>query len=119
MFNSGFGDLAKNTVDLYPADLRAEIDALNERIYPRLNNGVYRAGFATTQLAYEEAFADVFSELGALDGQLSKAGPFLFGDRLTESDIRLFVTLVRFDAAYYGLFNCNQRRIPNIPECAF
>ncbi|KTR05788.1 glutathione S-transferase [Aureimonas ureilytica] len=115
MFNSGFGDLTKNRVDLYPTDLRAEIDALNERIYPRLNNGVYRAGFATTQLAYEEAFADVFAELGELEDWMSKGGPFLFGDRLTESDIRLFVTLVRFDAAYYGLFKCNQRRLADHP----
>ena len=115
MFNSSFGNLAKNAIDLYPADLSAEIDALNDRIYPRLNNGVYRAGFATTQLAYEEAFADVFAELSELEERLSKGGPFLFGERLTESDIRLFVTLVRFDAAYYGLFKCNLRRVADHP----
>ncbi|MDH7809218.1 MULTISPECIES: glutathione S-transferase family protein [unclassified Rhizobium] len=111
MLNSGFGDLADNGIDLYPEDLRDAIDALNDHIYPRLNNGVYRTGFATTQLAYEEAFADVFATLQELDTRLASGGPFLFGDRLTETDVRLFVTLVRFDAAYYGLFKCNLRRI--------
>ncbi|NSL24093.1 glutathione S-transferase family protein [Agrobacterium tumefaciens] len=111
MLNSGFGDLAHNDIDLYPEDLRDAIDALNDHIYPRLNNGVYRTGFATTQLAYEEAFADVFATLQELETRLASGGPFLFGDRLTETDVRLFVTLVRFDAAYYGLFKCNLRRI--------
>lgn len=111
MLNSGFGDLADNGIDLYPEDLRDAIDALNDHIYPRLNNGVYRTGFATTQLAYEEAFADVFATLQELETRLASGGPFLFGDRLTETDVRLFVTLVRFDAAYYGLFKCNLRRI--------
>jgi len=111
MLNSGFGDLADNDIDLYPEDLRDAIDALNDHIYPRLNNGVYRTGFATTQLAYEEAFAEVFATLQELETRLASGGPFLFGDRLTETDVRLFVTLVRFDAAYYGLFKCNLRRI--------
>jgi putative glutathione S-transferase len=111
MFNSGFGALADQTVDLYPEALRAEIDALNALVYPRLNNGVYRAGFATTQQAYEEAFADVFAMLDDLEDRLSQGGPLLFGDRLTEADVRLFVTLVRFDAAYHGLFKCNLRRL--------
>jgi glutathionyl-hydroquinone reductase len=115
MLNSGFGHLADNTVDLYPEDLRTEIDALNARIYPSLNNGVYRAGFATTQEAYEEAFADVFGMLDELEEQLDGQA-FLFGDRLTETDIRLFVTLVRFDAAYHGLFKCNLRRIADYPN---
>lgn len=115
MFNSGFGALAKGDIDLYPAVLRAEIDALNERIYPRLNNGVYRAGFATTQIAYEEAFRDVFGMLAELEIRLAANGPYLFGDRLTEADIRLFVTLVRFDAAYHGLFKCNLRRLTDYP----
>ncbi|WP_062111491.1 glutathione S-transferase family protein [Aureimonas sp. AU40] len=114
MFDSGFGQLADATFDLYPADLRSEIDALNARLYPSLNNGVYRAGFATTQGAYEEAFADVFAALDEMETRLTK-GPFLFGERLTESDIRLFVTLVRFDAAYHGLFKCNLRRIADYP----
>ena len=114
MFNSGFGGLADDSLDLYPADLRAEIDALGEWMYPRLNNGVYRAGFATTQIAYDEAFADVFAALDELEPKLRK-GPLLFGGRVTEADIRLFVTLVRFDAAYHGLFKCNLRRIADYP----
>lgn len=111
MLNSGFGALADDRLDLYPEDLREEIDALNERIYPGLNNGVYRTGFATTQVAYEEAFAEVFAMLDALEERLGEKGPFLFGDRLTEADVRLFVTLVRFDAAYHGVFKCNLRRL--------
>jgi glutathionyl-hydroquinone reductase len=110
MLNAGFGALADGMFDLYPEDLRAEIDALNDRIYPRLNNGVYRAGFATTQEAYEEAFWDVFGMLDELEERLADR-TFLFGGRLTETDIRLFVTLVRFDAAYHGLFKCNLRRL--------
>lgn len=116
MMNSGFGDLADGSVDLYPEDLRAEIDALNGRIYPALNNGVYRAGFATTQVAYEEAFRDVFAMLDELEERLADGRRFLFDDRFTETDIRLFVTLVRFDAAYYGLFKCNLRRIADYPH---
>ncbi|QTL02521.1 glutathione S-transferase family protein [Aquabacter sp. L1I39] len=115
MLNSGFGDLARSDLDLYPEDLRGEIDVLNDAIYPALNNGVYRAGFATTQGAYEEAFWDVFGMLDRLEERLSGSGPYLFGDRLTESDIRLFVTLVRFDAAYHGLFKCNLRRLADYP----
>ncbi|MBV8103072.1 MAG: glutathione S-transferase family protein [Hyphomicrobiales bacterium] len=114
MFNSGFGALADDAIDLYPEHLRAGIDALNGEVYPSLNNGVYRAGFATTQEAYEEAFAGVFAMLDALEQRLAK-GPYLFGDRLTEADIRLFVTLARFDAAYHGQFKCNLRRIADYP----
>jgi glutathionyl-hydroquinone reductase len=110
MFNSGFGELADASIDLYPEDLRSDIDALNAEVYASLNNGVYRAGFATTQLAYEEAFAGVFATLDALERRLA-TGPFLTGDRLTEADIRVFVTLARFDAAYHGQFKCNLRRI--------
>lgn len=115
MMNSGFGALATGTVDLYPAELQAEIDGLNDVIYPTLNNGVYRAGFATTQLAYDEAVADVFATLARLEDRLA-AGPFLTGDRFTEADIRLFVTLVRFDAAYHGLFKCNHRTLASYPR---
>ena len=111
MFSSGFGALVDDSVDLYPVDLRAGIDALNDEIYPKLNNGVYRAGFATTQLAYEEAFADVFAMLDALERRLAAQGPFLSGERPVETDVRLFVTAVRFDAAYNGLFKCNLRRL--------
>jgi glutathionyl-hydroquinone reductase len=114
MLNGSFGERGNN-VDLYPPDLRAEIDALNEQIYRKLNNGVYRAGFATTQQAYEEAFWGVFEMTDELERRL-EGRSFLFGDRLTETDIRLFVTLVRFDAAYYGLFKCNLRRMIDYPN---
>lgn len=115
MLNSGFGALADDRIDLYPEDLRAEIDALNESIYPRLNNGVYRTGFATTQISYQQAFNDVFSQLDELELRLQDGRTFLLGERLTEADIRLFVTLVRFDAAYHGLFKCNLRRLRDYP----
>jgi putative glutathione S-transferase len=115
MLNSGFGELADSTVDLYPTELRDEIEALNARIYPALNNGVYRAGFATTQEAYEEAFADVFAMLDELEQRLGDGRDFLTGERFTEADIRLFVTLVRFDPAYHGLFKCNLRRLADYP----
>ncbi|MGD9912688.1 MAG: glutathione S-transferase family protein [Rhizobiaceae bacterium] len=115
MFNAGFGALADASVDLYPEALRAQIDALNERIYPALNNGVYRAGFATTQLAYDEAYGGVFAMLDELEERLAE-GPFLLGAAFTEADIRLFVTLVRFDAAYHGLFKCNMRRLSDYPK---
>lgn len=114
MMNAGFGELASGP-DLYPAPLRTGIDALNAEIYPRLNNGVYRAGFATTQAAYEEAFDDVFGMLAELEARLEAGGPWLLGAALTEADLRLFVTLVRFDAAYHGLFKCNLRRLADYP----
>ncbi len=113
--NAGFGGLADDAVDLYPEDLRAGIDGLNDAVYPALNNGVYRAGFATTQEAYEEAFQAVFAMLDALERRLG-AGPYLFGERLTEADVRVFVTLARFDAAYHGQFKCNLRRIADYPN---
>jgi glutathionyl-hydroquinone reductase len=115
MMNSGFGDLADDSLDLYPAELRDEIDALNARIYPRLNNGVYRAGFATTQVAYEEAFHEVFAMLDELETRLGDGRDYLLGRQFTEADVRLFVTLVRFDVAYHGLFKCNLRRIADYP----
>ncbi len=114
MFNGGFGALADDSVDLYPEGLRAEIDGWNTRLYPSLNNGVYRAGFATTQAAYEEAYAQVFAMLDELEAHLT-GREWLAGARVTEGDIRLFVTLIRFDAAYYGLFKCNRKRIADYP----
>jgi putative glutathione S-transferase len=116
MFNAGFGGLAGNSIDLYPETLRGGIDAVNDAIYASLNNGVYRAGFATTQAAYEEAYGQVFATLDAMEARLAGNGPFLFGSWLTESDLRLFVTLVRFDAAYHGLFKCNRKRVADYPQ---
>ena len=114
MLNKGFGNLADDGIDLYPEPLRPVIDRLNAALYERLNNGVYRAGFATTQVAYEEAYLDVFTMLDELEERLAQGG-FLLGGQLTESDIRLFVTLVRFDAAYHGLFKCNRHRLADYP----
>ncbi|MFJ2694007.1 glutathione S-transferase family protein [Pseudomonas sp. NPDC087336] len=115
MFNGAFDELTGNDLDFYPAPLRGEIDALNERIYPAVNNGVYRAGFATSQSAYEEAFDELFAELGRLE-QLLSANRYLTGEYLTEADIRLFTTLIRFDAVYYGHFKCNLKRIADYPN---
>lgn len=96
--------------DYLPEDLRPEIDAWNERIYHAVNNGVYRCGFAGSQAAYEEAFEALFAMLDELDQRLASRR-FLFGDRITETDWRLFATLVRFDAAYVSVFRCNRRRL--------
>jgi putative glutathione S-transferase len=115
MFNGAFDDLTGNDLDFYPAPLRGEIDELNERIYPAVNNGVYRAGFATSQQAYEQAFDEVFAELDHLELLLG-ANRYLAGEYLTEADIRLFTTLIRFDAVYYGHFKCNLRRIADYPN---
>lgn len=114
MLNTGFGTLAGDSIDLCPHELRGEIEAWNVRIYPSLNNGVYRAGFATTQAAYEEAYLGVFAMLDELEQHLGSRS-FLAGERLTEADIRLFVTLIRFDVAYYGLFKCNKKQIAGYP----
>ncbi|WP_127902506.1 glutathione S-transferase family protein [Solirhodobacter olei] len=110
MFNSAFDGLGAAPGDYYPADLRAEIDALNDRIYATVNNGVYRCGFARSQGAYEEAAGELFATLDMLDDRLASRR-FLCGDRVTEADWRLFVTLLRFDPVYVGLFKCNLRRI--------
>ena len=116
MLNSAFAGLASTGTDLYPEDLRDAIDAFNDRVYTALNNGVYRAGFAAEQAAYEEAFEDVFAMLDILEAKLSDGGPFFFGERFTEADVRVFVTLVRFDAVYYSLFKCNKRRVFDYPN---
>lgn len=115
IFNTAFNDLTGNTLDLYPEPLRATIDALNERIYPAVNNGVYRAGFATSQDAYEKAFDEVFNELDQLEALLGRQR-YLAGEYLTEADVRLFTTLVRFDAVYHGHFKCNLRRLADYPN---
>lgn len=105
-----------NAPDLYPKDLRGEIDALNLEIFERLNNGVYRAGFAESQAAYETAYDDVFAELDALEARFGDGRRFLFGDALTDSDIRLYVTLARFDIAYNTAFRCNRNRLIDFPH---
>ncbi|HWD34354.1 MAG TPA: glutathione S-transferase family protein [Pseudomonas sp.] len=115
IFNHAFDDLTGNDLDLYPEPLRAEIDALNERIYPAVNNGVYRAGFATSQQAYEQAFDEVFAELDCLEQRLGERR-YLAGEYLTEADWRLFTTLIRFDAVYHGHFKCNLRRLADYPN---
>lgn len=114
MFDTAFEHLVPSDLRLYPAELAAEIDALNPRLYDMLNNGVYKAGFASSQPAYEEALEGVFTMLDELEGRLT--GDYLFGDRLTETDIRAFVTLIRFDAAYHGLFKTNRRSIKDYPR---
>ena len=114
MFNSAFDALGAQPGDYYPAPLRGQIDALEETIYGSLNNGVYRAGFARSQAAHEEAVRQVFAQLDELEGRLARQR-YLFGGRFTEADVRLFVTLVRFDAAYHGHFKCNLRRLIDYP----
>ncbi len=115
ILNGSFDALGDSTVDLYPESLRAEIDAVNEDIYTRVNNGVYRTGFATTQEAYEEAFDALFDALDGLEERLS-GRRYLVGGQPTEADWRLFTTLVRFDAVYVGHFKCNKRRIVDYPN---
>jgi putative glutathione S-transferase len=115
MLNAAFNRYTKSEIDLYPEDLRDEIDKLNAFIYEHVNNGVYMAGFATMQRAYERAVRRVFDALDGLDARLSTRR-YLFGPRIVESDWRLFVTLVRFDAVYHGHFKCNIQRIADYPN---
>src|SRR5205823_5325346 len=100
--------------DLYPEALRAQIDEVAEPIFRNVNNGVYRCGFATSQAAYEEAFHALFDELERLSERLA-AQRYLLGDAITEADIRLFTTLVRFDAVYHGHFKCNRHKLAELP----
>ncbi|MBC5816032.1 MAG: glutathione S-transferase C-terminal domain-containing protein, partial [Candidatus Eremiobacteraeota bacterium] len=116
MFETDFDAIAKvNDIDYYPKDHRAGIDELNELIYKTVNNGVYRAGFATSQDAYELAARNVFETLDRLEERLAKRR-YLFGSHPVETDWRLFVTLIRFDAVYYGHFKCNLRLIMDTPN---
>ena len=115
MLNSAFDEWGDASVDFYPEALRGEIDDLNAWIYPAVNNGVYRAGFATTQAAYEEAFGEVFSALDTLEERLS-GQRYLVGGSITEADWRLFTTLARFDPVYVGHFKCNLRRVADYPN---
>jgi len=115
MFNSAFDAVGAAPGDYYPQALRADIDEINETIYHRVNNGVYKAGFATSQQAYEEAVLPLFETLDMLEQRLAHQR-YLVGDQITEADWRLFVTLVRFDAVYVGHFKCNIRRIDDYPN---
>ena len=119
MLNTGFdhlgGSVGNPKLDLYPDALRTGIDAINARVYDAINNGVYKAGFATSQEAYEAAFDILFDALDEIEARLAKHR-YLVGNDLTEADVRLFTTLVRFDAVYYGHFKCNLRRIEDYPN---
>lgn len=115
MFNSAFDGLGALPGDFYPEALREEIDAVNARVYDTVNNGVYKAGFATSQDAYEEVFGQLFASLDWLEERLSRQR-WLVGDAMTEADIRLFTTLIRFDPVYVGHFKCNLRRIADYPS---
>ncbi|CAN7336244.1 glutathione S-transferase family protein [Phyllobacterium sp. LjRoot231] len=115
MLNSAFNDFGDASLDFYPEALRSEIDEINTLVYPNINNGVYRAGFATTQEAYEEAFGQLFNALDHVEERLSRQR-YLVGNQLTEADWRLFTTLLRFDPVYVGHFKCNRQRIVDYPN---
>ena len=115
MFNAAFDGLTGNDEDYWPKALRAEIEPVNDRIYRTVNNGVYRAGFATTQEAYDEAVAELFDSLDWLEARLAQRR-YLMGARVTEADWRLFPTLIRFDPVYHLHFKCNRRRIVDYPN---
>lgn len=115
MFNSAFDEVGATEGDYYPQALRSEIDELNTQIYNTVNNGVYKAGFATTQQAYEDAVYPLFKTLDQLEERLA-THRYLLGNKLTEADWRLFTTLVRFDAVYYGHFKCNIHQIRDYPN---
>ncbi len=115
MLNEAWDEWATRELDLYPVQLRAEIDELNAHVYETLNNGVYQAGFASTQGSYEEAVGPLFETLDSLELRLSSRR-YLFGDRITLADWRLFTTLLRFDPVYHGHFKCNVRRIVDYPS---
>jgi putative glutathione S-transferase len=114
IFNSAFDHLTGNDLDFYPEALRSEIDAINDKVYENVNNGVYRSGFASTQKAYEAACRRLFSTLDELEERLTRQR-FLVGEKMTEADVRLFTTLLRFDPVYHGHFKCNLRRIKDYP----
>jgi len=115
MLPTAFANHAGNPLDLYPEYLRSLIDQWNERIHTKLNNGVYRAGFAESQSAYDAAVEDVFETLEAVEERYGES-PYLAGDTLTEADVRLFPTLARFDVAYYGAFKCMRKRVTEYPH---
>ncbi len=114
ILNNSFNEFAKNDIDLYPKTLSEEIDVWNDKIYEPVNNGVYKTGFAKTQSAYEKAFHKLFEVLDELENHLSHTD-YLVGNTLTEADVRLITTLLRFDAVYFGHFKCNKKRIADYP----
>jgi putative glutathione S-transferase len=115
MFDAAFAAFARNDVDLYPIAVRPQIDEVNAFVYDNINNGVYRCGFATGQAAYDRAFDRLFSALDRVEGDLGRRA-WLAGEQPTEADWRLFTTLVRFDAVYFGHFKCNRNRIEDFPN---
>lgn len=115
MFNTAFNDVTGNHDDYYPADLQAEIDAMNDFVYPNINNGVYKAGFSTNQKVYEKEVKNLFAALDKLEEHLADKD-YLVGNQLTEADIRLFTTLVRFDPVYFGHFKCNIKALVDYPN---
>ena len=115
MLNSAFDAFTNVRTDYYPAELRAEIDRINDIVYPNVNNGVYRAGFATSQAAYEDAARAIFATFDQLEERLSRQR-YLAGRQITEADWRLFTTLIRFDTVYYSHFKCNLRRVAEYPN---
>lgn len=115
MFNSAFDGITGNRADFWPEDLRDVIEAVNARVYDRVNNGVYKAGFATSQAAYDQAIHPLFAELDRLEARLG-SHRYLTGDRVTEADWRLFTTLIRFDPVYHLHFKCNRRRLIDYPN---
>ncbi|HVJ65800.1 MAG TPA: glutathione S-transferase family protein [Bdellovibrionota bacterium] len=115
IFNSAFDELTGNRDDYYPVELRQEIDKVNAFVYENINNGVYKAGFAQTQAAYDKNVKGLFDALDKIEERL-KGKSYLVGERLTEADVRLFVTLVRFDSVYYGHFKCNHKMIREYPD---
>lgn len=114
MLDTAFEELVPSDVRLFPEAIGDQIETLNKRVYDKLNNGVYKSGFASSQKAYDEAVSEVFETLDMLEEKLT--GDYIFGDQLTETDIRIFVTLIRFDAAYYGIFKTNRRQIADYPR---
>lgn len=115
IMNGAWNHLTDNHADYYPEALRSEIDEVNQFVYRKINNGVYRCGFATRQQAYESAFDSLFAALDEIDARLAKQA-YLVGDSLTEADIRLYTTLVRFDAVYFGHFKCNKQQLSDYPH---
>jgi putative glutathione S-transferase len=115
MLNSEFNSIGGDNADYYPKELRAEIDRINEQTYFNVNNGVYRAGFARSQDAYEAAYDGLFATLDELEARLSKQR-YLVGRQITEADWRLLPTLLRFDVAYFSIFKCNKKRIADYPN---